>query len=628
VPLSADAVPVAVSTFGADRLAVLDATAGVVRVFSLDAAGLAREIAALAVGPGASDVALGPFGPPGRQDGGYVAVTNRLSNDVWFFKATGNAVYGPPQRVSVGSDPEAIVYDNLAEDAELVVANAGSGTVSLLGLNQDGHAKRVRELHVGGAPSLLVRLSPFVSPDLVVADGVRGRLTLLHESDGTPQVTGVAQLPPELSRPSALVPTSTARDGTQLAVADRTDGTVGVVAFKEPLTLGAVNVLIRDADPVGLANGDFGGDFQGDLAVADGRDRSVSALIPDGDRLVFATPRAPTQQDGVQSIDAGRGWVVWEAKTGRDRYRIYGWDGRRVVRSPAVPATQIPVVHLGLTPGGRPMATFAACARRSCSPTQWLVGGSRPRAVRFSLSPGCMVSDLAIWRRQRAYVVTHAPHRACPASRRGVWRMTAAGPPRRLDVSGDLGGIRDRVAVWRGPDPADRHAYLDRVLTPRGRIRTLARGDVNCCRLNIPFIDGPFAYLAFDVGRPTVLERVRVDAPRRCHDFFPRYPQPDDVGVGIPGALWGLDNQLPIAADGSRLYYANVGGVWMVDRDRVRWVRSCATRAFAAGPSSSAENLPSASNAKAKRERGPGAARSGPAPTLRPVPGRLRSAIG
>src|SRR3954449_7208844 len=70
--------------------------------------------------------------------------------------------------------------------------------------------------------------------------------------------------------------------------------------------------------------------------------------------------------------------------------------------------------------------------------------------------------------------------------------------------------------------------------TRRSDIRTLARGDVNCCRLNIPFIDGPFAYLAFDVGRPTVLERVRVDAPRRCHDFFPRYPQPDDVGVGIP----------------------------------------------------------------------------------------------
>jgi hypothetical protein len=456
--------------------------------------------------------------------------------------------------------PTAILLLDL--DETIAVANTGSGTVSEFTSPEafDGFG-RLADVTVGGTPSALVVADSFAADlnddatdDLVVGDTSRGVVTQLLSLGRSPWFT---RGPVFASGPvDAMAVGNLDRDRhPDLAVTDRGRGRVLVLRGTRGNGFGAPAVVASGVDPVAMLAGQFGGDYQDDLLVADARTSSLRLLLTPGYRLLSAGRPAR------EVVAVGHGRLLWSEQTRRRRHRLVLWSAGSAQRLPVRPSERPLVARTGRVRGHRAVG-YVRCRADRCRPFAWDLERGREHRLRLPAHPGCTVRAVAVWNRTAAFELAALGCRAP-----GLWIHRRGHKARRVSATGELGALRGGRLAFRAKDRS-RFIWRIRVTGRRGRVRTLDRTTLD---LSAPRIVASYAYWtkSDDFDPPTLL-RTRIDRPTSCWESWPRR-RGRAVGLNRRGDFEAAD----FAVHGERLFYADRVGVFEVEPERIRWHRSC-----------------------------------------------------
>jgi hypothetical protein len=238
---------------------------------------------------------------------GDIACSNSVPmGSVDILLANGDGTFQPKVSFNAGYCPTAVAAGDLNEDGyqDLVVTNGQTiipaipalvvySTVSVLLGNGDG-TFRARTEYPAGTDPIAVTLGDFNSDgimDLAVTVAVDHAVSiLLGKGDGTFQTTaryGSGASPYVYGTPAsplAAVAADFNGDGKpDLAVTNRSDGTVSVLLANGDGTFQARVDYLLNADCAAMAVGDLDGDGNRDLVVVDQYDGTVSVLLGKGD---------------------------------------------------------------------------------------------------------------------------------------------------------------------------------------------------------------------------------------------------------------------------------------------------------------------------------------------------------
>jgi len=274
-------------------------------------------------------------------------------------------------------------------------------------------------------------------------------------------------------------------------------------------------------------------------------------------------------------VAAGAQSVVWSEPVDRRRHGLVLWRGGQAAPLP-VASSQRPLVARAGRWRGHPVVSYVRCRRGRCRPFAWDLVDARERRLHLRVPRGCVVRDMQLWGRRRAYVVARKAR--CPGAAQGLWTQWRSRPARLVSRTGRLGALR-----------GDRLAFTDRTrrgqtwrirLARAGRpVKTLARSSSFFAALfgRTVTLDGRYIYwsVASEDLQRLILVRRRVHGRSRCAEMWPR---PRGEIVGIDGRTESaFDEPSPdFSVRRSRIFYINDAGVFKADPTRVRFRRSCA----------------------------------------------------
>jgi hypothetical protein len=211
---------------------------------------------------------------------------------------------------NVGTNPQAVIAAQLRTSGhvDLLTANQGSNTVSVLLGNNDGTFTAGTDVPTGPMPVALLAadFNGDGIPDLAVVnqgantDGTFHVTILLGNGDGTFRAV-TAQPPPAVGRqPSGIVAADFDGDGhLDLAVTNQADNSISILFGNGDGTFQpAVNVpLINGTGPIGILTADFNKDGHPDLAVANSTSNTVTVLLGNAVMANSRTIPFPAQID-------------------------------------------------------------------------------------------------------------------------------------------------------------------------------------------------------------------------------------------------------------------------------------------------------------------------------------------
>jgi hypothetical protein len=549
--LPAASVPIAIDESTA-RTFVLDAAGGVLVYTHL--AGESRLVTTLATGAEPSAMVVGDK---------LLAVANAGSNDISIYTWGADGSFSAERRVAVGVRPRALLIKTFGGQPALAVANEGSGSLTFI--RAQGDFPVLGQVPVGGAPVSLADAERFA-----VGYADAPRVTLWRSGAHGLVPSGAVALGGPASRANLLDVADLDEDGhAELVIGDRATGTVAIAAGRRGGGVDRPGTVFSGIDPLGLVAGwDVGGDWHRDVAVIDGRARTVERRLTPGDPLVVADA-------AVEHLEANDGRVAWSRRGGDGRHRLIVREHGRTIEIPGT-TSDVPLApHMGRLRPGRPVVSFVACRAARCRPRAWEFGRRRARRLTIAGAQSCQVREIAIWDQWRAYELGRVGRRQCPAPRRGLWLKVRAGQARRPGGGqARLGRLRDGYLVWttRAPDP---ETDFDIVSV---RLRRLSEGATRkVYELGLAdslrglgsstAISGRYVYWTYTSEATGEVARAPLRDRRACGQTFPRR----DSASGLPGAPGNAGADFDV--DRGRLVYTNGFLVFRVDPARLRWSR-------------------------------------------------------
>jgi hypothetical protein len=252
-----------------------------------------------------------------------IAAVNNKTNNVSILLGNGTNTSTLQAAVSypVGNQPVAIAYGDFNQDGkmDLVVANFGSNSISVLIGNGDGTFKSAVNYTVGHGPYAVARAN-FNSdkyPDLVVVNETDKTVgILINNGDGTfaPQVAYPTTL---TGAPSSVAIGDYNGDGIlDLAVGDSASQNVAILLGNGNGTFGTATKVATGANVFSLAAADFNGDGATDLAIAGqsktGITQNLVTLLTNANNgtVSFSTPAL--YPIGSQATAQSQSIVAWD----------------------------------------------------------------------------------------------------------------------------------------------------------------------------------------------------------------------------------------------------------------------------------------------------------------------------
>jgi Ca2+-binding RTX toxin-like protein len=258
----------------------------------LNPAAFQGSVANLPVGSSSTATSLADFNGDGQLDLVVTLASAAISNNLLVFLGSGNGSFGPALSLTTdGLSPVAVETGDFDRDGnlDLVTANFGSDTVSLLLGTGTGSFLPAQTFRVGSQPNALT-LGDFNKDgqlDLVTADagGTTNHLSLLL-GEGNGSFRSATTLKVKGTQPFAVTSGDFDRDGNlDLVSADTVSESISLLRGRGNGTFAdAKQFFVGNASPVAIVTGDFDGDNKLDVATGNlgGNGRDITVFFGDG----------------------------------------------------------------------------------------------------------------------------------------------------------------------------------------------------------------------------------------------------------------------------------------------------------------------------------------------------------
>jgi Bacterial type II and III secretion system protein/FG-GAP-like repeat len=247
-----------------------------------------------------------------------LAVANQTDNTISIFQGNGDGTFKTPTSISLpsGYGPSGLAAEDLNGDGhiDLVVADSGSNTISVLLGNGDGTFRQRTDYPTGSEPVYVAvgDLNNDGAPDIAVANQSGNSVSIYYNeetSSGVPLGTFVAGSTRDFSAgngPTSIAVADFNLDGNaDLAVSDMTDNAVTVLLNAGDESFTSLSELPVGNAPLSITSADFNGDGRPDAATADSGSGEVTVIL-NSESLFGPGGASPNSVfPGVQYLDVG-----------------------------------------------------------------------------------------------------------------------------------------------------------------------------------------------------------------------------------------------------------------------------------------------------------------------------------
>lgn len=264
------------------------AAAPVNQSFAIMPAAQFNSALSFGVGDMPQGIVLADFNADGIAD---MAVANAFSGNVSILLGAGDGTFAVGAPVQVGGEPIALAVGDFNGDgrADLAVADFSGNRIVVFSGKGDGAFVQAGSVALGTAPIAIAAadLNADGQPDLIAVNGTNGSTSghtvtvALGNRDGSFRAPSTYAIG---SSPYAIAVADFNGDGkVDLVLANGDDGTVSILLGRGDGTFDTAVAYAAHIYPDALAVGDFNGDGRLDLAVANDYSNDVSILLGHGD---------------------------------------------------------------------------------------------------------------------------------------------------------------------------------------------------------------------------------------------------------------------------------------------------------------------------------------------------------
>lgn len=247
-----------------------------------------------------------------------LAVVNQDDNTISLFQGNGDGTFKTPTSISLpsGYKPAALAAEDLNGDGhiDLVVADSGSNTISVLLGNGDGTFRQRTDYPTGSEPVYVALgdLNNDGAPDIAIANQNGNSVSIYYNQEtsaGVPLGRFIAGSTRDVSAgngPTSIAVADFNLDGNaDLAVSDVTDNAVTVLLNAGNESFTSLSELPVGRGPLSITSADFNGDGRPDAATADSSSAEVTVIL-NSTSLFGPTGSSPNSIfPGVQYLDVG-----------------------------------------------------------------------------------------------------------------------------------------------------------------------------------------------------------------------------------------------------------------------------------------------------------------------------------
>lgn len=268
-------------------IAIIDVQYNLLFVFTNNGAGVFTEVATYTLGLGATKVIAADVNNDSNQD---LIVTNSGSNSVSVFLGNGNATFNNGVNFAAGSTPVSVACAdiNADTDKDLVVVNNGGNNITVLTGNGTGNFAFLANYNVATAPSdiAMADFNADGKPDIAVTNGGSNNVSVLLATVPTGSFGATVNYNVQTNPQALTLGDFNSDSRIDIAVANRNSNSVSILRATMTGTVptgtflaAQNNALIGGTGPTAIMTTTINGDANPDLAVANFTSSTVGVMI-------------------------------------------------------------------------------------------------------------------------------------------------------------------------------------------------------------------------------------------------------------------------------------------------------------------------------------------------------------